>query len=86
MVTGVPAGKQEGWQTFALHDSPLAQIPHDRVPPQPFEMLPHSAPALAQVLGVQQTPDVHVWPEAQLPHGSVPPHPSDMLPQFFPCA
>ena len=56
------------------------QEPQESVPPQPSEMLPHSAPAAAQVMGWQQVPlPGHTWLPWQ-PQVRVPPQPSEREP------
>jgi hypothetical protein len=55
------------------------------VPPQPSEIVPHSAPAAAQVVGVQ--PHwllVHRSGSLQLPQTIVLPHPSSIVPHVAP--
>jgi len=77
------------WHSLAWQVSPVLQSPHDNVPPQPSETLPHCALRASQVffrqpqwLGTPLPPQVSG--ETQEPQSSVPLHPSDTIPQLAP--
>jgi hypothetical protein len=67
-------------------------VPHWTTPPQPSEIGPQSAPAWAQVLGVQMAPPhllgspppPHVCGGVHVPHWMMPPQPSPIGPQLAP--
>jgi hypothetical protein len=67
-----------------------AHVPQSRLPPQPSETTPHSAPSCAQVFIVQpQTfaspAPPHDCGDAHEPQASIAPQPFAIMPQFLPC-
>jgi hypothetical protein len=67
------------------------QPPQSRVPPQLSAMMPHDAPAFAQVSGAHPQwpntpPPPHVWGGGHPPQFNTFPQPSPMNPQFRFCA
>lgn len=79
------------WDVQTFDDEqvePAAHVPHESVPPQPLEIVPHVLPWAAQVVGVQlgthTLPVPQTRPVPQAPHARVLPQPSDTVPQFLP--
>jgi len=83
-------------QTLAVPPPPhvcgAVHVPHESVPPQPFEIVPQFFPWAAQVVGVHAAAPhtfamplpPHVCGAVHVPHASVPPQPFEIVPQFLP--
>jgi hypothetical protein len=80
---GSGVGRQVLPMQVSVDRQPLPQV---KVPPQPFEMGPHSAPAASQVVsahGVQVLLTAsQTSPGSQLGQSTVPPQPSAIWPHF----
>jgi hypothetical protein len=72
-------------QVLFTQGVPAWQDPQSSTLPQPSEMLPQVAPALAHVVGAQpQALFEHVCPGGHEPQSTTLPQPSEMLPQLEP--